>query len=305
MLSEQEAKKRIQIALNNANEYIKNENLYAQNFNKERIEECLRQRGEYLGLSQNIYWLKGLSEDSFNSFVSSFESSFGSSLESSFVSSLVSSYLLTWWDSKYLAANDNSLKEYSKFMKEAIQNGLGFICDFEKGVIVIPMPLFRKNAERQLHSNALPAVEWRDGSKEYYLNGVKFPQELWSKIISGNMLFEDILKIEDVDQRTQAMKYGDPYKFLDLAKAVKLDERIKFAEDKPILYQLYRIPQGDIFSQDAYFIIKECPSTGKKYMEGVEKCNNVAEALAWQMSNGEWTTTPDVWEKLILLKDET
>ena len=82
MLSEQEAKERIQIALDNANEYIKNENLYAQNFNKERIEECLRQRGEYLGLSQNIYWLKGLSEDSFNSFVSSLESSFGSSLES-------------------------------------------------------------------------------------------------------------------------------------------------------------------------------------------------------------------------------
>ncbi|MDE2218682.1 MAG: hypothetical protein KGJ58_04550, partial [Patescibacteria group bacterium] len=36
------------------------------------------------------------------------------------------------------------------------------------------------------------------------------------------------------------------------------------------------IPAGDIFIEDAYYVFYDCPSTARKYMSGVIKCDTVA-----------------------------
>ena len=93
-----------------------------------------------------------------------------------------------------------------------------------------PTKILRDDQGR-LHSENGMAIQYPDGWGLYLLHGVQFPEELYRKVTSGTMPFEEILAIEDIDQRTQAMKFGDPKKFLEHVKAKKLDERIKFSTD--------------------------------------------------------------------------
>ena len=115
------------------------------------------------------------------------------------------------------------------------------------------------------------------------------------------MPFEKILAIEDIDQRTQAMKFGDPKKFLAHTKAKKLDERMKFTPDgKPIQYTLYKISRGAIFTEDAYYVLYDCPSTARVYMSGAMPCKTVGEALAWKFG-----ITVEEWMALEPMKTES
>ena len=174
---------------------------------------------------------------------------------------------------------------------QAKESGLGYRIEWEDTLYLVPTPIVRLNSLNQWHSDTLPGIEWKGGEKFFYLNGVNFPHELWKKIISGMMPFEEILKIEDIDQRTQAMRFGDVDKFLEYTKAEKLDERIKFKPNgERVLYRLYKIPQGEIFTTDAYYLVYDCPSTDKRYMSGVGKCSTIAEAMAWkfEIKEVEW-----------------
>ena len=160
--------------------------------------------------------------------------------------------------------------------------------------------LFR-NSQGRLHNENGMALSYPDGWGVYALNGVRFPEKLYKEVTSGEMPFEKILAIEDIDQRTQAMKFGDPQKFLEHSKAMKMDERIKFApQGQQILYQLYKIPKGEVFTEDAYYLLYDDPSTIKKYMSGVIPAKTVAGAMAWKFSVDEKS-----WENLEPLKTES
>ncbi len=132
------------------------------------------------------------------------------------------------------------------------------------------------------------------------LNGVRFPEDLYKKVTSGDMPFEEILAIVDIDQRTQAMRFGDPVRFVQHSGGKMLDTVTKKLPDgKQIWYRLYEIPKGPIFTQDAYYVIYDDPSTGKQYMSGVEPCRTVAEAMGWKFG-----ITAKQWENLVPLVTE-
>jgi hypothetical protein len=166
-------------------------------------------------------------------------------------------------------------------------------------VIVCARPkAIHRNEQGRLHNAEGKSIEYPDGWGLYHLNGVSFPEDLWKKVISGTMPFQDILAIEDIDQRTQAMKYGDVWDFVKHAKAEKLDEIVKLRPDlTPVRYWLYKFPKGDIFREDAYYVIYDdlVPGSAKQYMSGVEPCVTVAEAFAWKFSDENYTLTPQQW----------
>ena len=143
-----------------------------------------------------------------------------------------------------------------------------------------------------LHSDTQKVVEYEDGWGWYALNRVTFPENLWKKVVSGNMPFEDVLKIEDIDQRTQAMRYSDVRKFLKHSKAKLLNKSTKGNE-------LYKIPKGDIFTENAYYLLYKCPSTGKEYISGVPKGEGIKgsadEAMGWKfgLTMQEYQTIED------------
>ncbi len=153
-----------------------------------------------------------------------------------------------------------------------------------------------------LHHDKLPAIGWKDGTGIYFLNSVRFDKELFEKVTSGVMPFQDILAIVDIDQRTQAMRYGNVWHFIKHAKAQKLDEYTKFRQDgSEVHYWLYKFPKGEIFIEDAYYVIYDdlVPGSTKQYMSGVAPCNSVKSAMAWKFSDDKYTLTPDEWAALI------
>ena len=258
MLSKQEAKKRIQMAIDNAQEYIKNEQNFV--FDRQKIEDCLKKRSAYLGLNQKIYWLDGLKKESF--------SSLGLSIRSS--------YYFIRWDSLYLAAKDKTLKEYSKFMKEAIYNGLGFIVNLEKIVIAIPMPRFTKDENRRLHNTEKPAVVWYDGFEEYYLWGIKLNKKMWEKIVSKKMSFKEIMALSNIEQRMVALKMLGAEELLKQVNAKLIDK-------SELGNELYEVI--DVFPQKEWFLKYKCPSTNRVYVKCVDRAvgqkGSADEAQAW------------------------
>ncbi len=144
---------------------------------------------------------------------------------------------------------------------------------------ILPAPIIRRNSRGFLHSDTNPAVQWGK-SGLYFLNGVYFPKELWKRVVSRKMSFKKILQIKNIDQRVQAMKYGDLEAFLKETKAKLLDRSKKGNE-------LYLIPQtAGIFSTDAYFLKYKDPSTDRVYISGIDpeigKRKSADEAMAWK-----------------------
>ena len=162
--------------------------------------------------------------------------------------------------------------------------------------------ILQRNANGRLHSTTGMALQYPDGWGIYALNGVRFDEALFKKITSGKMPFQDILAIKDIDQRTQAMRFGDVWEFLKHTKAIELDKIAKERRDgTQVRYWLYKIPAGDIFTKDAYYAIYDdlVPESTKQYMSGVPECKTIAEAMAWKASDDETTITPEQWLKLI------
>ena len=179
-------------------------------------------------------------------------------------------------------------------------------------LIVIAKPGVKWN-NGQLHSEKPPAISWKDNTGIYFLNAVRFEKELWEKIVKheseGGLSFSERLAIKDIDQRTQALnpKWCDINKFLAEVKAELLDEVNKLdVNAENVNYKLYKIPKGNIFTEDAYYCYFDCPSTGKKHFEGVEVSKTVAGAMAWAESNEELgiVVTPEMWQRMVPLVHE-
>ena len=209
---------------------------------------------------------------------------------------------------------ENKINEYDKkfiegqsVILDAKEQGLGFFFDDGNGTIyLIPCCIVKLNTRNQYHSDTTPSIEWKGGYKLFYLNDVIFPEKLWKKVVSKNMPFEEVLKIADIDQRTQAMKYSSVEKFLEYSKAEVVDKYTKYTPDKTeVRYWLYKIPKGDIFTKDVCYMAYEDPSTFELYMSGVPDFKSVAEAMAWKCSDDEFIMTADDWKNMMPLIHES
>ena len=128
------------------------------------------------------------------------------------------------------------------------------------------------------------------------------------------MPFADILKIEDIDQRKQAMKYGNVWDFVKHVGGIELDTDMKVGakDGRKIRYWLYKfpaaLPKNDpIFAKDAYYAIYEDSMLGAAeiHMQGVPACKTIAEAFAWKQSDDWYTVTPEQWKDMVLDVDFT
>ena len=159
-----------------------------------------------------------------------------------------------------------------------------------------------RNERGQLHNVRGMALKYPDGWGIYVLNGVRFPEDLFKKVISGTMPFQDILAIVDTDQRTQAMRFGNVWDFVKHANGKKLDEYTKFRQDgSPVRYWLYKFPKGDIFTEEAYYALYDdlVPGSDKQYMSGVEPCMSVMDAMGWKFSTEEDVVTGEQFRLLV------
>ena len=129
-------------------------------------------------------------------------------------------------------------------------------------LLVIENPVCRWEDSR-LHSDQRPAIEWKDETGIYLLDGVKFEKELWEKVVSKKMTFGEIMAIDISDQRTVALKYNPEAIIKENAKLVHKDNRNN---------ELYLI-EGNKLNEELefpkiWFLRMTCP-TGRVFVEGV------------------------------------
>lgn len=175
------------------------------------------------------------------------------------------------------------------------------------------MPKIARTAEGRLHNEHGMAIRYPDGYGFYYLNGVHFPEDLYKRVISREMEMKDILAIEDIDQRVQAMKFAKNglREFYQSEGGQRIDHYVKLdKEGRPINYELWKIPAGKTFNREVHFAIYDCPSARERgeqreYAKGVPAFKTVAECMAWGMSDDTHALTPEEWEKLTPLIHES
>ena len=129
-------------------------------------------------------------------------------------------------------------------------------------VYVLVAPTIRREDGR-LHSDQRPALEWENGTGQYYIDGVNLPKELWESILSQKMTFAEIMKIDISDQRTVALKYNPQAILNEGSTLVHKDHRnneLYLIEGKQI--------NKDLEAPKIWFLKMLCP-TGRTFIEGV------------------------------------
>lgn len=108
------------------------------------------------------------------------------------------------------------------------------------------------------------AIEFKDGWKHYYLNGVHLDEQTWSDIVNERITLENLGKITDADVRAVAVQYLRADCLLEQVKAELIDTGKRGVE-------LYRVPNFMDTGDTEYCMKLEHPSVkGKFYIEWVE-----------------------------------
>ena len=105
------------------------------------------------------------------------------------------------------------------------------------------------------------------------------------------MSFTDIMKIENVDQRTIALKYCPPEDLLKGMEAKLIHEGkpyMNYDMDKQLTNKLYLIENKINGFDKAWFCMYNCPSTDKVYISGIdpefaEKNQDADKCMSWKM----------------------
>jgi hypothetical protein len=147
-----------------------------------------------------------------------------------------------------------------------------------KDVLIVgskPTKILR-NHQNQLHCENGSAIEWSDGYKQYYLNGIGM-KEKYVMTSSEKLDPGEILKEPNVEIRRELIKKTGIERMLSVLKNRLLDKRGN--------YELYSIELSDEV-KDARYLKMINPSVGCFHMEAVgPECKNVGESLRWRNSN--------------------
>lgn len=225
------------------------------------------------------------------------------------------SYYLYDWAGYY----DYAKKIGVKFEEKSLQQyfdillNISIVIFLGNVIFVCEKPKCLWNNRGDLHSEHLPAIGWKDKTGFYFLNGVRFKKELWEKVVKREMPMEEVLKITDIDQRTQAIKFAKTglREFYLKQDGKKIDEIDKLDPQMRVVhYELWKIPKGEIFSREVHFVIYDCPSSiargeRQEYAKGVPEFEKVADALAWGMSDEEHKISGTDWLALKPLIEES
>lgn len=130
-----------------------------------------------------------------------------------------------------------------------------------------------------LHSTEQAAVEYADGTKYYFLNGVNVPAWLIEEPYDINK----VMDIKNTEVRTEALKLGGP-DVLEKHCDKKSIEQTEIATGGQ--YELYEITIND---NRRVYLKGYCPSKGDEFNEAVPPTvGSVAEALHWRESKILW-----------------
>jgi hypothetical protein len=163
--------------------------------------------------------------------------------------------------------NFNKFREILKCnVYDMIQlEGLCVVCGLPKNI--------KRNDNNNLHSLEGPAIEWKDGYCQYWIDDVYFDKELFDKITKKEISAQEVVRLENIEQRYIALKTIGAEKILK-----ELDAELIHKTDRNELYGL----DGIIKDKTIKMLKYKCPSTGREYVKFVPyEMKNADEAQGW------------------------
>jgi hypothetical protein len=147
----------------------------------------------------------------------------------------------------------------------------------------LPTKIIRNNQGR-LHNPTGPAIEFKDGYKQYYINGRALPEWIWEKAAAGEITKKMFLDEKNSDIKGGVYEVLGQKKMMDILGAVEIDTRkITHANGDIETVTLLKTKETfeEINDQPFAWVKMICPSTGTQYLQGVEPHHtNALEAIA-------------------------
>jgi hypothetical protein len=163
--------------------------------------------------------------------------------------------------------------------KELLLSGIYDMIQLNGFCIVSNLPSkISRNNNNRLHGDSGPAIEFRDGYKLYFWNGVAVPGE-WIDS-PGTITKETIIKEKNAEKRRCLREIIGTEKYAQLLDIVEID-RDHVNQQDVILYKTRK--KDDIINDFIYFVNVTCHSTKRKYFLCIPKeaAQNAWGAVAW------------------------
>ncbi len=142
-----------------------------------------------------------------------------------------------------------------------------FVCKLPAKVI--------RNRNLKLHSIAEAAIQWRNGSGLYFIDGVRIENQLWQQIINRKLSCKEILKLRNIEQRRVALMVYDPGKLIVELKGKLIDQSKRGNK----LYAIKNV----IRKKTIKLLVYKDPSTNRIYVSFVPDHHESADsAMAWK-----------------------
>ncbi|NVN50652.1 hypothetical protein [Mycolicibacterium hippocampi] len=188
---------------------------------------------------------------------------------------------------------------FSHAIRVARKHGLGWMIPANKDVLIVPRPSLRRLEDRPdvLHNdNGQMAVEWSDGSGYYFLRGTRFSENLYTRIIKGELSLNQASLLENADQRSIALSYMTFDQLVHRSAAELLDVGVKGTA-------LYRLPLPGRIRRDRvdgyggydYFIhMRDASHPEREFIEWVDprvavrRDAELCQAQAFGITLDEW-----------------
>jgi len=159
-------------------------------------------------------------------------------------------------------------------------------------VMVCARPTKINRDERgRLHSDTEKAIKYPDGWGLYCLQGIKFEEKWWKKIVGDEMTPEEVFAIDNQEHRRIAYEYMDKAKMKTL-KDFKILEEVK---DDGFGYPMKIISFSvKNVNEPLIFLNCHCPTSGREYFIATKETNcQKAKMTSFGLSdndkfNDEW-----------------
>ena len=141
-------------------------------------------------------------------------------------------------------------------------------------VCELPSIIHKESISGRLHNTKEYAIEWADGYKLAFVNGVYINYDLFEKFRNNQLDFKELIQIKNIEQRYSLMK---EYNKEELFKSAEL-ELVDKSELGNELYISKKIIEG----KDVKILTYLCPSTKRRYYKFVPyEMKDADESNAW------------------------
>lgn len=170
--------------------------------------------------------------------------------------------------------DDFKFKQYKKLIQSNCFNAY----EYENYVFAIQPPIYiNRNSKGVLHCTTKAAVEFKDGSCYYFINGRNIPENIFNK--SNSLTKEDFIKEKNSDYKAAWYEILGQSKIMELLGAREVSIETIYHKNGDIetvsLLKTYDSFE-EIDNQPFAWVKIVCPSTGTQYLQGVEPHHTTA-----------------------------